>query len=231
MKKILIISLALIYNLYGAENLRALQYKGIDGLHTHLNGKVEDFTIEREKDFICLNVPISNDMLWEGDYYASIEVPKRCKVTLVKTAGQIQPMSLHPLIQTFGELEVLKFIEDKDENSNMILVDTRGEHWFEYRTIPSAINIPYYYITKPKKYKKEFQNALKLLGVSKVKNSKKYNFKNAKIVTFFCNGAWCGQSPTIIKSLILMGYPPNRIKWYRGGLDDWLGMSMTSTRS
>jgi len=34
----------------------------------------------------------------------------------------------------------------------------------------------------------------------------------------------------MIRTLLLIGYPPNKIKWYQGGMDDWLGMNMTSTR-
>ena len=46
-------------------------------------------------------------------------------------------------------------------------------------------------------------------------------FDNAKTVVMFCNGPWCGQSPTNIKGLLKIGYPANKIKWYRGGMQDW----------
>jgi len=32
---------------------------------------------------------------------------------------------------------------------------------------------------------------------------------------------WCGQSPTNIKDLLALGYPAHKIKWYRGGMQDW----------
>ena len=35
---------------------------------------------------------------------------------------------------------------------------------------------------------------------------------------------------TLLKHLIKLGYPPQKIKWYRGGMHDWLTLSMTSTR-
>ncbi|MED5532474.1 MAG: rhodanese-like domain-containing protein, partial [Pseudomonadota bacterium] len=43
----------------------------------------------------------------------------------------------------------------------------------------------------------------------------------------FCNGMWCGQSPNNIKNLLKFGYPAHKIKWYRGGMQDWeiLGLS------
>jgi rhodanese-related sulfurtransferase len=45
---------------------------------------------------------------------------------------------------------------------------------------------------------------------------------------FYCNGAWCGQSPTNIKTLLMLGYPANKIKWYRGGMQDWRMLGLTT---
>jgi hypothetical protein len=44
----------------------------------------------------------------------------------------------------------------------------------------------------------------------------------------FCNGAWCGQSPTNIRSLTRMGYPPSKIKWYLGGMQAWETLGLTT---
>jgi len=44
----------------------------------------------------------------------------------------------------------------------------------------------------------------------------------------FCNGAWCGQSPANIHSLTRMGYPPSKIKWYRGGMQAWETLGLTT---
>ena len=59
------------------------------------------------------------------------------------------------------------------------------------------------------------------------------DFSKAKTLVMFCNGMWCGQSPNNIKSLLKMGYPANKIKWYRGGMQDWevLGLSTVSGKS
>ena len=34
----------------------------------------------------------------------------------------------------------------------------------------------------------------------------------------------------MIKQLLKIGYPAEKIKWYRGGMQSWLGLGMTSTR-
>jgi hypothetical protein len=38
---------------------------------------------------------------------------------------------------------------------------------------------------------------------------------------------WCGQSPTNIRQLLSMGYPADKLKWYRGGMQDWQILGLT----
>jgi hypothetical protein len=54
-----------------------------------------------------------------------------------------------------------------------------------------------------------------------------WDYSNARTLVMFCNGMWCGQSPNNIKNLLKFGYPADKIKWYRGGMQDWeiLGLS------
>jgi rhodanese-related sulfurtransferase len=166
-------------------------------------------------------------MMWEGNY-ANPSVPDACKKMFVTSVGQIQPMQLQPDIETYGEMEVMKFIKEMQYRDDMLLIDTRMEEWYHYRTIPGAINISHFDIAKGDLFPKEFQKALQTLGVT-LKN-RKYDFLKARTILLFCNGAWCGQSPEMIKHLLKLGYPPKKIKWYRGGMHDWLTLSMTSTR-
>jgi hypothetical protein len=42
----------------------------------------------------------------------------------------------------------------------------------------------------------------------------------------FCN-VWCGQSPNNIKSLLKIGCPAHKIKWYRGGMQHWATLGLT----
>lgn len=43
----------------------------------------------------------------------------------------------------------------------------------------------------------------------------------------FCNGPWCGQSPTAIRAMIGAGYPADRISYYRGGMQEWRLLGLT----
>ena len=46
----------------------------------------------------------------------------------------------------------------------------------------------------------------------------------------FCNGMWCGQSPNNIKNLLKFGYPAHKIKWYRGGMQNWSNLGLSTAK-
>ena len=50
----------------------------------------------------------------------------------------------------------------------------------------------------------------------------------AKTLILFCNGAWCGQSPTNLRALMDLGYPAHKLKWYRGGMQAWEQLGFTT---
>ena len=56
------------------------------------------------------------------------------------------------------------------------------------------------------------------------------DFSKAKTLAIFCNGPWCSQSVAMIEALLEIGYPAEKISWYRGGMQTWLAAGMTSTR-
>ncbi len=125
----------------------------------------------------------------------------------------IQPMVPAPGVTPIGELEVLDVLKDPDA----ILIDSRTTKWFDGGTIPGAISIPF----------SEAADRLNELGCEIDFDG--WICKDAKPIALFCNGMWCGQSPTAIRAMIAAGYPAEKIKYYRGGMQDWriLGLSVT----
>ena len=124
----------------------------------------------------------------------------------------IQPMVVAEGVTTIGELELLDFLQ----NGTAVVVDSRTYSWFQGGTIPGAINIPY----------DEILDRLDLLDCEADFDG--WDCQNAKRVALFCNGNWCGQSPTAIHNLLEVGYPAERIFYYRGGMQAWrmLGLSV-----
>jgi len=204
------------------------EYKGVKVTMKMPDKKEVKYLVKRKIPDICKKVPINNEMLWTGNY-ANSKVPEACKSTYVHTKGKLQPMHLDDDLETYGELEVLAFIREMQSNDNMILVDSRKESWYDYMTIPGAVNMPFVYFKERDNYEFHFEYALKYMGVTKDSDGE-YDFEKAKTLLLFCNGPWCSQSPTMIHALMEIGYPAEKLKWYRGGMQDWLGAGMTSTR-
>ena len=55
-----------------------------------------------------------------------------------------------------------------------------------------------------------------------------WDFSNAKQLILWCNGPWCGQSPRAIKALLSMGYPAEKLYYYRGGMQMWQSLGLTT---
>jgi rhodanese-related sulfurtransferase len=144
--------------------------------------------------------------------------------------GVIAPFKIDKDIQTIGELEVIDYFKKSENNSSIVIVDARGEDWYENMHIPSAINIPYTNFSSK-------ENAIEMItfefNVKEDKNAK-LDFSNAKTLIIYCNGAWCAQSLQLIKdakySLIKLGYPKSKIKYYRGGMQSWVTLGLSTKK-
>ena len=140
----------------------------------------------------------------------------------------IQPIKLAPGVETIGELELIDYLKSKDDGDDSILViDSRTPDWVRRGTIPGAVNIPWTRLS-PSAGADPFEVAEifeQQFGAFEQEGF--WNFSAAKTLVLFCNGMWCGQSPTNIKTLLKFGYPAHKIKWYRGGMQNWENLGLT----
>ena len=135
----------------------------------------------------------------------------------------IQPISPAPGVNTVGELELLDFLKKKVETGKGVLVDARIPAWFRKGTIPGAVNIPFTLFDKKNPYR---DRILIVLGARKLEDGT-WDFGGARELLLFCNGPWCGQSPRAIRNLIAAGYPPEKLHYYRGGMQAWQILGLT----
>jgi rhodanese-related sulfurtransferase len=142
----------------------------------------------------------------------------------------IQPGDLAPGVETIGELEMLGYLKRlSDGDKGIMVIDSRTPDWVAKGTIPGAVNIPWDKLNIGKSDPITVQEILeKQLGAKQSEGF--WNFDAAKTLVMFCNGSWCGQSPTNIKGLLKIGYPANKIKWYRGGMQDWELLGLTTVK-
>ncbi len=125
----------------------------------------------------------------------------------------VQPMIPAPGVTPIGELEMLGFLQDPE----VVVVDSRVADHHATGTIPGAISIPF----------NEAPDRLDELGCEVDFDG--FDCSGAKTVALFCNGNWCGQSPSAIRRMIEAGYPADRIHYYRGGMHAWRMLGLTVT--
>ncbi|MEA1050357.1 rhodanese-like domain-containing protein [Lamprobacter modestohalophilus] len=140
----------------------------------------------------------------------------------------VQPMQLAPGVETIGELELIDYLQRAaGELSDVLVIDSRTPDWFARGTIPGALNIPYTQLdpahAKPAQIAELLQLEFGAVAVDGL-----WDFDHVKTLVFFCNGAWCGQSPTNIKALLGFGFPAHKLKWYRGGMQAWEQLGLTT---
>ena len=125
----------------------------------------------------------------------------------------IQPMTPAKGVRTIGELELLEMLQD----ASATVIDSRTPDWFVAGSIPGAVNMPY----------TEMVDHLGELGCEIDFDG--WECENAQPVALFCNGPWCGQSPTAIRRMIEAGFPADKISYYRGGMQVWRMLGLTVT--
>lgn len=141
----------------------------------------------------------------------------------------VQPMQIAPGVETIGELEVMDYLQRLTRRDDGVLViDSRDLDWLQRSgIIPGAIHIPWTRLHPAQADAESIAEILTLqFGASRT--GPLWNFENAKLLVFYCNGSWCGQSPTNIRQLLALGYPAHKLKWYRGGMQAWKSLGLTT---
>ncbi|HEX6117011.1 MAG TPA: rhodanese-like domain-containing protein [Solirubrobacterales bacterium] len=132
-------------------------------------------------------------------------LPERGLYVVDGSWGTLQPIQLAAGVRTVGELEVIEQIR-----RGRPLVDTRVAASHAEATLPTAVNIP----------RREVVARIAELATDMA-------------TVFFCNGPQCAATPASIRALLEAGHPPELIRYYRGGMHDWitLGLPVAGRRS
>jgi 3-mercaptopyruvate sulfurtransferase SseA len=123
-------------------------------------------------------------------------------------------------------LDFLKQISNGDDS--ILIIDTRLTDWVAKGTIPGAINIPWTKLDSIQgansisigEILQERLNARNLGGL--------WDYTTARTLVLFCSGIWCGEASNSIMNLLKHGYPAHKIKWYRGGMQSWESLGLTT---
>ena len=188
----------------------------------NISAEIESVTVKHgDKDVVIMRNQNQKNTVNPAFAKTSRKCPPFC----------IQPSSLAPGVETIGELEVLDYLKRIAQGDNSILVvDSRTPAWVAKGTIPGAINIPWTSLD-PDKGADPISMGEILEGQFNAKNLEgMWNFRDVKTLVMFCNGMWCGQSPNNINNLLGFGYPAHKIKWYRGGMQNWENLGLSTAK-
>lgn len=131
-----------------------------------------------------------------------------------------QPMQVAAGVATIGEVELVAFMRQQMADGSGILIDARTPDWHARGTIPGSVNIPFTQL-HPAQGADDItlSESLSQLGVTERDDG--WDFSRAKQAVLWCNGPWCGQSPTAVRGLLSIGYPAEKLFYYRGGMQLW----------
>lgn len=147
-----------------------------------------------------------------------------------KTSRACPPFCVQPLyvadgVETIAELELLSFLENETQNGTGLLIDARTPRFYKAGTIPGSVSLPFNLLSNDENNPFLGPILTQLGGVEQAGGN--WDFSNAVTLALFCNGPWCGQSPRAIRNLLSVGYPADKLKYYRGGMQSWLILGLT----
>jgi rhodanese-related sulfurtransferase len=156
----------------------------------------------------------------------------KLKNSYTKTSRPTPPFNIQPFepikgVETVTELDVIEFIKNEVSENEGLLVDARMPKWYQNGTIPGALNIPFsiLYGGENNKY---IEQIFEVCGVEL--DDGKFDFSDAQTLLIFDNGPWCQQGVAAMKELIKLGYPKDKILYYRGGMQFWQILGLTVMR-
>ena len=131
------------------------------------------------------------------------------------TKGFIQPLVPQPGVTPVTEIDVLYALNDP----STMVIDMRDDEGPLGPTIPNSYHIPY----------TELEDRMDELGCQQ-RGKSQWDCAGAFKIIAFCHGPMCVQSPAGIARIVHMGFPVNKISYYRGGMMDWEALGLTTVK-
>lgn len=131
----------------------------------------------------------------------------------------IQPLTLAPDIRTYGELEVLAFLETAVAGGTALLVDLRAPEAYAAGTIPGAVNIPEQTLRADNPY---LSDLLAALGLTDPAAQPSFD------LVLFADSASAPTPAVAIEALRSSGYPASKLGYYRAGVRGWAALGLST---
>ncbi|MCX7557959.1 rhodanese-like domain-containing protein [Sulfitobacter sp. F26204] len=140
----------------------------------------------------------------------------------------IAPMQVAAGVETLGESEVLDFLVSQVAGGQGLMVDARAPVDRAKGFIPGTVSLPHNTLAPGNAFRDEILQALGARAFDGV-----FNFADARALLVYDNGPSSDDSGRLVENLLQAGYPPEKILYYRGGMQVWslLGFSIEEGQS
>ena len=134
----------------------------------------------------------------------------------------IAPQSAAVGIEALIEGQVLDFLVEKVGQNAGLLVDARMPEARALGYIPGSVSLPHETLAPENEFRDEI---LKALGARAFEDV--FNFADAQNLVVYDNGPTQNDAGVLISHLLEVGYPPEKIRYYRGGMQVWSVVGLT----
>jgi rhodanese-related sulfurtransferase len=134
----------------------------------------------------------------------------------------ISPETAAVGVRTVIELDVLDFLVNEVAQNQGLLVDARMPGGRALGFIPGSVSLPHQTLSKDNAFRDDI---LKALGARAFEGV--FNFADAQSLVVFDNGPSQKEASVLITQLLEAGYPPEKIRYFRGGMQVWSVVGLT----
>lgn len=129
----------------------------------------------------------------------------------------VQPATIGAVV-TVAEPEVLAFLTGDLASGGGLVIDPRLPEVHALGALPGAVNLPLPTLGHDNPYLGDVLHALGASGGE----AGGYDFSQAKTILIHGNGPWEDEAAMAVRALVELGYPADKLRYYRGGIRDWM---------
>ena len=122
-----------------------------------------------------------------------------------------------------GERKVVSFVAEQVANGPGLLIDSRNAADRTSGFITASVNVPGKLLLPENTFLNDIMQAM---GARSFEGS--LNFADTLPLMIFDDGPSTTDTPNLINSLLALGYPAEKISYYRGGMLVWTALGLNT---
>ena len=134
----------------------------------------------------------------------------------------LAPLKAAEEVETVDEAQVLAFLENKVGTNIGLALDARASQDRVAGYIPGSVMLPPQVVAPRNPGRSDVLRALGARDFDGV-----FNFADAKHLLIYDQGPATDDAGQLVRHLLAAGYPPEKINYYRGGMQVWSVLGFT----